>query len=302
MAASNRYGIYTSSVNTGSAVNFTQVKQWNVRTGANKTRVIPGGNVDPSATMLTFADSTVTMTTEDLSTVFANVSISTGLSCTAGATFRLQQRTTGGTFTGGANNVTYTSTVGFLRLSRLSSRQDDDGAEAELTYHPHWDGSTEPLVRNTGVTYTSLTPTFVSKYFLGPIYVNGVIVNGITSVTIDPGIDYNTFRHSGETYARRGSIMTRLPTISFDMLEADSAVLGTAFNAALAGTVAVYFQQSTDGGSRTAAASAVHTKVSATAGSWNTDNVSVSHPQDGTLTVTIQPSSVLAAVTNSAIP
>ena len=304
MALSNRYGVYTCSVNDGSAKNFTQMKSWNARTQSQKDRIIPGGAVDPSATMLKMAEPQVELVTTDLVSLITthSVSLSAGLNCTGGGTFRLQQRTDGGTFTGSNNNVSYTSTKGYLYPTRISGRQDDDGIEATLRYCALWDGSTEPLVRNTAVTYASLTPTFVSNFYLGPVYVNGTIINGITSVTIDTGLDFQPFRHSGETYARAGSIITRQPVITFEMLEAESAVLGTLFNAALAGTIAVYFQKGSDGGSRVAAASTVHCKISATAGAWGTDNVTVSHPGDGTVTVMVQPTSTLSAQTASAIP
>lgn len=305
MAASNRYSIYTSSlVYAGpTTLNMTQINQWSINPGSNKDRFIAGGNVDPSAAINVHSMPTVEFQTHDLTTVLPVVTISNGLSCTGGATFRLQQRTSGGTFSGGANNVTYSSTVGFAHPTRIEASQDDvNGAVMSCTYYPLWDGSTDPLVKNTGVTFSAIAPAFTSKFYLGPVYINAVEMNGVRRVSVDTGIRFDAFKASGDVYCRRGSIVERLPVISFDVLAAEETAYTSMFNAALAGTIAVYFRKGTDGGSRVVDATAQHTKISATTGAGSPDNISVQGTDDGLVRISVQTTSVLSATVASAIP
>lgn len=78
--------------------------------------------------------------------------------------------------------------------------------------------------------------------------------------------------------------------------------IGTAFQTALPNALKLYLQRgttATDG--RIASATTSHTKVTAAAGSWGQDDMSVSGEDDGTTNITVRPTTALAHATNIAL-
>lgn len=301
--AVNRYGLHTASfIYAGpTTLSLLQVGAATIDTGRDVNDFIPGGNVDRGATILGSASPSVTITTQDLTTVFGAVSPSVGLKCTSTCTFRAQQRADGGVFTGGSNNVTYTATQGFLYPTRLSA-SGNAPATLDLMFVPTWDGTNDPLVDASGAAI-STTPTFTSAFYLGAFYYGATQLEGVTSMSIDFGIQYSRTFADGNVYAKTGMIMRRTPTITVTCLKLESviAALTSMFHTTI-DDVACYFQKGTSGGARVPLITASHCKISSSANGAAPDSISVSGEDDYTVTFTIRPVNALAASVTSAIP
>lgn len=305
--AQDRYsGFPASFVHAGGTLNLTQLIGGSVRTGKQRSEIIAGGDVDRKAVGLSHADPQQPLTTQDLSTLLGTVSLTTGLSCTSGSTFRLQKRLNGGTFATGGSHMTVTSGKGFLAIESIQAQQDDvQGAVAELLYYPLWEGvlGTPPLVPTTGVNFAAApAPAYVSHYYLGPVYVGSTQLEGVRGVTINSGLGYVYKRADGDPWARLGSIYTRRPTISINFEKISNITSAALFSAAIADDVHCYFALGVHGGTRTSFASAVHLKVSATVGEWGTEDIQWREEEDASTTIMITPTDALSVSTASTIP
>jgi hypothetical protein len=305
MASAKRFSLYTASfVHAGGTLDINQLESFSVEPTIQRAEVIPGGLNDRSAVLIASAQPRVRFATRDLATLMATVSISGGLALTGAATFRMQERTSGGTFETGATQETWAATGGFLYVDSFSASQDDvNGVIANCIFIPLWDGTNDPLIHNTGVDFTLVTaPAFVSNFYLGPIYHAGAALDGIQNVTVNAGVNYEAKAFNGDPYPRLGAIVTRQPTIQFTTAKVDAGGALAIFGRAISTGVVVYFQKAVDSGTRVAAATSQHVKITAASGDWSHDDVSVTGNDDGTLTFMATPKSTLAISVASAIP
>lgn len=301
MAVTYRSSIYPATLVGGSTITLQQLHGVTVNPGSNKDIIIPGGSIDPSAVPMVYADPRVSLATYDLVTALG-VSITAGFSITGASLIQYQARTHNATFEGSTSHTLLTINKGFAMISGISASQDGP-AECGLTVFPLYDGTNYPLLATTSQSLTS-TPTFTSKFGLGPVTVNGTALNGVTAVSIDPGINYVPNRQDGDVFARVGAIYTRMPSISITLTDmASVGTVGSMFNACLAGTIACYFSKYNGcTGFRVANATTSHCKVSAAAGAWSPESLSVANNDDGSVTMRVQVTGTIAAVTNSALP
>lgn len=306
MATAERFSIFTASLTYGSAqtLNLVQLESFSVKPQANKSSLIPGGLVDRAAVLVSHGTPQIGFTIRDLATLFGQVSLATGLATTGTSTFRMQERSDGSTFETGATHETWTTTGGFVIVDSLTANQDDaNGAMATCTFVALWNGTTDPLVHNTGVNFSGVAaPAFGSQFFLGPVYHNSAALTGITSVTVNPGLSYEAKAFSGDPYPRRGVIVRREPTLSFTAAKIDTAGALDMFGGNITNSIYFYFQRGVDAGERVAAASSVHCSVGCTSAHWSPDEVSVSGNDDGTVTVTIMPKVAISVSVASTIP
>ena len=101
------------------------------------------------------------------------------------------------------------------------------------------------------------------------------------------------------------SITSRNPQIDLTFLNTAilPSTLANMVAAAFATTLAVYFRKGAEGGEgRVANATAEHIKISAAAGTWGPEDVSVSDENDVTTTITVMPTGTLSLSAASAIP
>lgn len=297
MTATNRYSGYCAKFD--SALDLVQVHSVSLNPGASKVVVRPSGALNPLAIPMMFAQPTVTLRTHDLSAVLAAVSITNGLAIGTAALVQYQGRVDGATFGGSGVHTVHTSTKGWLGITSITASQDSP-AEVTLGYWAHYDGTNEPFTSSATASLTS-TPAFGTMFSLGPVYANSSEVAAIQSVTVNPGINYQVNRESGDTYARTGSIISREPTISFSTYKASFAA-SKLFNAALPGTFAAYFRKMVHGGSRVADATSEHCKLSAAAGVWSMDSGQADDVGDAMFSFTTQPINTIAESHASAIP
>lgn len=307
MATAQRHGVYPCSfVHSGGTLDFDQMESFSIEPQNQMSDVVVGGSVDRAA-MISVATAAprATLATRDLATLFATVSVTAGLNViSTGATFRAQQRSSNSTFSTGAVHETWSSTVGFLRPTAITATQEDqDGAICQLEYTALWDGSTLPFVANTNVDFDLLTdPAFSNRYFLGPFYLNAVKVEGVTSASFDPGINYVAKAYNGDAFPKLGAIVSRRPSLTVEVEDIESINgLGLFGNAA---TNAVqYFQHAADNGTRVAAATTTHAKITLAAGDITAQSITISGPEeDGSGTIVVMGEGTAAIATNSAIP
>lgn len=302
--AANRYSVYPSSLVYAGPTTLTidQIISHSVRTGATFQTVTPGGAVDASAHIMVFGEPVVEFSSDDLKSVLDAISLSAGLSLTGGGTIRYQQRLDGGTFAGSSNNATFTLTKGFAYPTSIQASQDDtSGATVDVRVMALYDGTNAPLVKNTSVSFSGITPAFNQVFHMGPVYLNSSELEAVKSVRIDTGITYEPFRASGDVWARQGSIIQRQPMITVNTTDIDSLTTAI-FNLASPGALACYFWKGVAGGSRVAVGTSEHCKISAATSALHSDNYSVQRQDDGTFDVIFKVTGTLAFASNSAIP
>ncbi len=308
MASAERFALFPCSFIHGAAqtLNLAQMQNFDAQTAAAISRRFVSGAVDPKANILVSADPRVSFGTRDLATYFGTISPTVGLALTgAGATFRLQERSTlDGVWETSTTHETFTCSTGLILPRRISASQDDqDGAVLESELVVLYDGSTQPIVHNTGVDFaTAPTPAFTSEFFLGPVYHNGSEIGGVTQVSVDFGINFAPRRVSGQYFATKGAIVQRAPMFTFTILKVDARSAINKFIAAITSSFAVYFWKGADAGSRVAVGTGAHCKISCTAGVWNDQNISARENDDGTVTVQMLPTGTIAVSVASAIP
>lgn len=296
-----RSSIYPSQFVGASTLDLTQLHNVNIVNGVNKDVIVPAGSIDPAAIPMMFAAPIVTFSSRDIAGVLAIVSVTAGLYCSSGAIIQFQRRTNGGTFAGSGSHVKLTSTLGWLGITGFSSAQDGS-AEVQLAYYPLYDGTNEPLTA-TGSVSLSLSPAFNSQFSLGPVYANGVEFVGIQNISVDPGINFQTNRESGDVFAKRGAIYGRMPTFSFTTFSAAiAAQTNILFNAALPGTLAFYLWKLQSGRARIDVATTENVKLSAATGVWGITGQNGSENGDVMTTVSAQATGTMASSAASAIP
>jgi len=307
----DRFSIYPARFVYAGPTNLDlqEMHGFSIKPNAKKDEIYLGGNVDASAFILQSAEPTATFKTHDVKTVLTAVSLTAGLATIATSQMQVQKRADGGVFAGGSTNTIYTNKKGYLMPKRLTASVDRP-AELELEFWALWDGSTSgtpavpvpPIVIATAQALLS-TPAFNDQWYLGPVYANGVQVPGITEIDLDFGLQYQTKILDGDVYPQVGSVVKRRPKKSTKTTDASQAgTVGSVFNAALPGTLAMYLRHGVAGGARTSDASTAHIKISAAAGAWDVNDISGDGQDDVMTSINIDPTSTLTLNTASAIP
>lgn len=299
---SNRYSIYPASfVHAGGTLTLGQIGAARPSMNSNIDEVIVGGTVDRGANILQTAAPSATLSSHDLTNIFGTLSPSAGLSCTGNCIFQYQKRSDQAVYAGAGTNFLLTATKGFLMPTRLAAR-DSGPAALEMMFHALYDGTNPPYAASVSQNLTG-TAAFNSRFYHGPVYVNGVQITGTIGVSIDFGIRFTPVYEDGVVFPTLGHIHARAPAINIQFAKLDVAsTIGSMFIGALAGTIAVYFQKGVNSGSRVAAATTEHCKISAASGSWGIDDVSVQENDDATASVIVRPTAALAVSVASAIP
>ena len=311
---SERFGLYTGAyIHAGGTMNLTQIQDFTVNPNTTKSAITPSGTIDAAHVGLGSATPTITFSSQDITNIFADVSITTGLAASGNVTFWWQERAEGGTFIAAATatHMQWQSTGGFLRPTSFSASQDGgDGALVQFEFTPLWDGTNDPVVLTDAVALniTPPAPAFGSRFWLGPVYHAGAALGGITQVDIDPGINYNARALNGDPWPRKGSIIMREPRITFTSIKADVAAnLNALSNSAIATGIVVYLRKgaasagaSTTG--RVADITANHAKITAAAGDWQLDEASVTNTDDGQVSFSVIPTGTIALDVATAIP
>lgn len=309
----SRYGIYPASfVHAGGTLNLRQLRGQSIRKNGAFASIRPGGSLDNGAHILSTANPTAGFATRDLSRVFADgsggVSLTTGLYCSGGHTMRWQKRATGGAFDTGSVHTTQTTSKGFLNPIQIEADVDSQvGAECTLEYTPLSTDGANPITIANSQAISGVTPLFNSVYYAGGVYLGGSQLTGMIRQRALPGIAFSARRADGGVFPRNdcSAILARDPALQLDFLNVGMIVsdITSFFAAALGSAIAMYFQLGSVGNEgRVAAGSASHMKITASAGTWGAEDISVSGEDDAVVTVTIMPSAPLSLSMSSTIP
>jgi len=300
------YSLFPASfVHAGGTLNLAQLRMQGVQPNSEKDVIIPGGALDAGAVIESHAQPIVRVGTRDLTALLAVLSLTTGLKCTGNCIFRWQKRVAQSTFATGASHTTLTATSGFLNCESIRAAQNDvEGAMADLSFFPLFDGTNKPLAAAITADFDLATqPAFNSAFFLGPVYLGAAQIEGIQSVEITPGISFRPVSADGDLYARVGVIDQRRPRLKFTLTNVSYvSTITSLFGNAFASAIACYFAKGVSGGGRVSSASTVHCKVSAAAGDWTPDDISVEGNGDGSLAVVVTPTGSLSYSIASTIP
>lgn len=312
---SERFSGYSAFFDDGaSGLLLRQLRSFGTRTQKSMHTVRPLGTLDPAAHLLSMARPISNFQTSDLATVLGSggVSLTTGFDVSDGATFMFQKRLTAGAFTSADEHVVQTVEAGFLHVTEISAdaeTQEPAQCSLEFIAMAASDGGNPFSFSNDdqAIPAALSAPQFSSTFYLGPAYYNAAAMPGLVRSRVRPRIVHTARMPDGGAFPRRtaSSINARNPAIELTFLKLDhaNAIVGDLVAAAFASTLAVYFQKgSTNNEGRVAAATAQHIKISAAAGSWGADDVSVVDENDATITIMVMPTGTLSLSAASAIP
>jgi hypothetical protein len=316
----DRYSLYAARFG---GILLRDLFDLSIRSQAKKSVVIPGGDVHPRAIVTCCADPMVQCSTKDLVALFAGspaVSLQGGHAVGPDSAegnqtslLQFQVRSDGGTFTaaGTGAHIVAQSSKGFLYVSEIMARQDDErGVTATLQYPLHsLDGTTSPLTVFDATTLTS-SPNFNGIFYLGPVrigQIGGSLANlpGVQSVSIKSGIDYRSPRADGCTFSINGSIYSIVPEIRIETLDLDATTqfLTSMFGHAFIANTAfnIYLSKGIHGGFRVSDATAAHMVITAQTGDDTTDEISVSGLDDGRGVIVVRPTNGISFSSNQQI-
>ncbi len=311
---SNRYGLYSANFDAGStALALNQVRSIGTRSQKQMLSIHPSGSIDPAVHVMSSSRPVVQFVSRDLGTIFGSatpVSITAGLAVPDPSTFMYRRRTPGGAFSSASEHLVQLVSSGFLHCTDISAdAESQDGAQATLEFIALSAAGRSPftLTDDQAIPGALTAPAFNTVYFHGPAYLNGVALPGLISTRVRPGLDFRARLADGATFPlyAASSINARRPMIELSFLKLDmlDSVIGAMTTAAFATTLAVYYWKgSTNNEGRVAAATAEHLKISAAAGSWGPEDVTVSENDDGTTTIAVMPTGTLSLSAASAIP
>lgn len=303
----DRYSGYSSShVHAGGTLALTQLRRCAINNGKEVIEVPAMGDIDRKAVCMSHANPEVMLKSADLATVFGTVSPTVGLKCNGTSVFRYQLRADGGVFDSGNTHLLVSSTSGFLCVESVQAQRDDanDGAFAELKFYPQWGGllNTAPLIVTTPSAIGGTAPAFGSQFFMGPVYLGSTELENLISCKVEFGLAYTRKTGSGDPWARRGSIYKRRPVFTFVFEKLPNVNSAAMFTASVGETLAAYFWKGAMGSARVAVDGGVHCKVSATAGEWGAEDITVEDEDDATTTIRVSPTNTVAVAVNSNIP
>ena len=299
----SRFSIFPFSCVTAGPTNLhlPQLENYGLQMNSQLASLIPGGALDVSVSHLANAAPALSLQTRDLLTIMNAVGPSSVLPFTAGVG-RLQKRTDTGFLTGSDHEVYDIAKGTLVPMSITGSQEDTEGATLIVNAVILDDGVNRPIVRQTGQSLASApAPAFVSRYYMAPAFIDTVQIPNLVRSSIEFGINYNAKGFNGSTFPTEGAIIARRPKFKFTTTDASVDAAVDSFLRVLGGEIRSFFQASVDGSDRIAAGTTAHIKISATGGTWNTEDVTAQNEEDGTVTVSVTPNSILSVSTGSAI-
>lgn len=279
----NRFTIAPCRIND--SFNLTQIHNCSVVFGANNDVVVPGGAIDPGAVIMPYAEQMVNVSTHDLATALASIDVSSGLSCTAGASFYFRRRADAGTFVSGSNNQRVASSVGFIKVGGISASQDGP-ADLSLNYYAFsTDGYTQALAFTDSVALAT-SPAYVAKFYMGRAKLGSSFIDGVVGINFDAGIRFQYHPEDGCVYRKNGSIYMREPTITINLANI-RALSNFSPDLAIdsASNLSVWFWKGSSGSHRVAADTAEHVKITFSTSAWSPTEASGAGSEDASIAV-----------------
>ena len=305
MASAQRYEIAPISfVHTGGTLNLQQMARFGTENNSKYTRIRPGGNLDTKGHALSSAKPRIKFSTQDLTTLFGDVSPVNGLKLTGDGTFRLLEREDCVAFLTGATHVTVVGAGGIvIPVSVEADIQSDDGAMAQCEFIPlGTNSSTTPLTITDGVDLDAApAAAFTSLLYLGPAYHNSVEIPGLRQASVEFGLTFAESASSPGPYCNKGAFTDRNPVFRFRVAKVDEAAVSNLFISAVSSSFAQYFYASAASTDRTSSASSAHVKFSCTAGAIERNEIAGDAAQDAMVEFIVRPTGQMAVSVASAL-
>lgn len=310
---SNRFSAFSATfTHAGGDLDLVQHGGQGIAPGMRRAMVRPAGSVDPAAYVNAMAEPRVQLNSRALSTILTNVSLATGLKCTAGAALRYQKRAdAGGTFETGLDHLVVASASGFLWVDSIDADiGSDTGAVVNLNYLPYSsDGQTAPLIPTASQSFAAEpSPAFQHVYFLGPAYIAGTptLMPALARLRINSGLSVEGIIEDGSVFPTSAIIRRRDPSLELTFLKTDmiASTFSHLFGALQSSQIDTYLWKgdTATASGRVAAASSAHCKISAASSNWSPDDITVAAEDDATVTVNVRSLGVLSLSLTSTIP
>lgn len=261
------------------------------------------GAIDPSELYGAQAAPNAPFETSDLAGLLGGVSVTSGLSISAGTiTLPFQKRANQAEFQGSLSHPAIDATDGLVIIESISSRQGEGGgglvtARGQVIFIST-DGATDPVSGSTGNSLAS--QSFSAQFDHGPAVVNSSEVAECVGWTANTGISVRLKFYQGLPYPTAVFITRRRPTIDVTFEDLDDAMGFLGSFTALTG-FDVYGRKYSDGASHVAEGTAQHLKVSFADGIIDANVIQASGDSEGQATVRGH-GLTLTASTASAIP
>lgn len=291
--------VYDASLD---AVTVSQIMSTDVQSNVAVFNGRYSGGLAPQHVSVLSGEPRVVCKTGDIVTLLTGVgTLSSGLSVGGygGGLFPWNERTAGGTFD--STSKTISSTQGFAYVQSIDAQQDsEEGATATFEYIPTWDGSTLPLVVNTGVTLAG--QSFVSAFGLGPVKIGSTAIPGITGVSIKPGITVTVKRYQGDIFTSACYVTKLDPQFVLTFEDSASMYAFTAMYSAIASNAIIYLRKRTAGGTYVSNATTTNLSFTLTGGMTVTDSVSGSNQDNSQKQITIHGKSLAYSTATAITP
>ena len=289
------------------AATLRQCTNVRVEERPNVVRDRISGNYATSQVSVIDSQPMVSLTTQDIKTSLANLTLAGGLSVAAGTiTIPFQQRSAGGLFAGGSNNNTVAATHGVAVITELSGRQGDaGGVTANVEIHLlSSDGTTHPYTINTNQSLAA--SAFTGSYSMGPVTLDptgvGVLaeVDRITAWTVSPSNNVTRYLYGADDFPTELDVTEVNPTASFTFADLDTA---QSFATTIEDFAAInlWAKARAANGRHTANASAAHIKIAFADGVKILEVIEGSDRGRVTGTVRIEAATVPTITTDTAI-
>jgi hypothetical protein len=268
------------TIHIGSAVlNFVGTGAFSL-VGAENVSIDPGiksemkfasGQTDPSFLATMAASPVITATILDCGTAITNgitfdppLAITTGGAGLTSVDAVSVKATLAGTRASGANHFKSTMLNAMVEPKSIKATQGN-AASMDIAIHGYYDGTNNPLAWTDSVSLSS-TPALAQLYTVGKVVVNGTEVAGVTGITFDFGWEVKKEAATGQVFDSFVYVSARNPKITITTKEfASISTFGLTGTAQGSSATAVYFQAMAQDGTRIAAGTASHIKISMSA-------------------------------------
>lgn len=206
----------------------------------------------------------------------------------------------------GSNHIKVTVNDGLMTWGQISASQDA-AASITLTIHARYDGTNNPFVYATGQALPTPLPNIAEQFTLGKAMINGTELSGLQSTTVSSGMNVITQSSSGDVYPTFVGIATKTPKIELRTKTISALnTFGLTGTAQGATDSLIYFTKLSENGTRVAAGTAEHVKISVDDGIITTGAAGGSNNESSEVTVMITPTydgtnAILAITAASAI-
>jgi hypothetical protein len=249
----------------GAAVTLAGVEQVSIDPGCKDLAQYAAGQPDPSFVGTMENQPMVTATITDLAIALANGITPDGLAISSTSTVTSidvfsTQMAPGGMRLGSGSHFKTTISKGICIPKSIKCTQGQR-ATMDLEIHGLYDGTNQPFIYTDSV---SITPPEITELFtIGKVMINGTELSGVTSISVDFGIQLEIQSATGQPYPTFVGIKTRAPRIDVTTKTLPSLnTFGIAGTGQGVSSTCVYFQKMANNGTRVAAATAEHIKIS----------------------------------------